>query len=112
MNRSGQLLSITAIVVACMSGALALTSVAQEQEPAKGPYRTMFRHEIDELGGHEKGKLLPVNSTDSLQAGLNTLHADGWELVAVESSRRIKLGLPGDATAVYAPVYIFRRIEQ
>ena len=96
------------------SGISVLSSSAEENVDgaavtAKPTYRTMFRHEIDELGGHEKDKLLLVNSTDALQAGLNILSADGWELVAVEGGRNVPITGPGEAKVIYPPVYIFRR---
>ena len=114
MIKRTKLLAFVAVLVLVTSGISILSSWADDNleeasVTAKLTYRTMFRHEVDELGGHEEGKLLRVNSTESLQAGLNKLSTDGWELVAVEGGRNLPLTGAGDPKAIYPPVYIFRR---
>lgn len=104
-------LVVTVALVTLSSSFVPIRADDQAENPSvvASEYRTMFRHEVDELGGLEEGKLPRVNSTESLQAGLNKLSSDGWELVAVEGGRRVSLTGPGNPTANYPPVYIFRR---
>lgn len=114
MTKTTQLLALIAIVVLVTSGTSGLSTWADDIAEVAAvteqlTYRTMFRHEVDELGGHEKGQLLRINSTAALQAGLNKLSADGWELVAIEEGRIVPLSGPHEAKVHYPPVYIFRR---
>lgn len=82
------------------------------RQPDEITYRTMFRQEIDQLGGYEKDKPLRVNSTEWLEAGLNKMSDDGWELVAVEGGRSVPITGPNQMKFIYPPVYIFRRSAQ
>jgi hypothetical protein len=113
MTRTSQLLSLIVLVALLTSGIFLLSSSADDSDVGisiKSVYRTMFRHEIDELGGHEKGKSLRANSTEALQAGLNKLSGEGWQLVAVEGGRSVPVPGPNQMTIIYPPVYIFRQV--
>lgn len=114
MTKNTQVFSLVAILVVATSMVAVLSSRADDNAgdaavKTSPTYRPMFRHEIDQLGGHEKDTLLRINSTEALEAGLNKLSADGWELVAVEGGRTVPLSGPHEPKAVYPPVYIFRR---
>lgn len=110
MNRTTQL----AVFVALLLITIGLPDFSAQAENDSKPvdettYRTMYRHEIDQLGGYEKDKPLRVNSTEWLQAGLNRMSADGWKLVAVEGGRSVPITGPNQMKFIYPPVYIFLR---
>lgn len=117
MPKTKQPIVLAAIVLMVALGMSALSTEADDSPEiadvtASPAYRTLFRHEVEERGGHEKGALLRLNSTKTLQAGLNQLSADGWELVAVDGGRSLPLSGPNEMKANYPPVYIFKRAER
>ena len=104
---------VSLLVLLVVSGASILATGAEDDDgttasKVRPAYRTMFRHEVDVLGGYEEGKVLRVNSTEALQAGLNRLAEQGWELVAVEGGRSVPVTGPHQGKLLYPPVYIFR----
>lgn len=112
MTRTSQLLSLI-VVGALLTSEIFLLSSSADESAGGGVkasvYRTMFRYETDELGGHERGKILRANSTEALQTGLNKLSGEGWQLIAVEGGRSVPLTGPDQMTVIYPPVYIFRQ---
>jgi cytochrome c556 len=113
MTKAMQLLALVTIVPLASFGVSALTTQADESADehkvtAHLPYRTMRREEVEELGGAEKDKKRPYDAK-AVEAGLNRLHADGWELVAVEGGRTFTTLGQGQAVIEQPSIYIFRR---
>jgi hypothetical protein len=73
-------------------------------------YKAITRVQIEELGGRKNADgIVGTHDLKFLTAGLNTLAAEGWSLVAIEQAHRYSISGPGNASITNPATYILER---
>lgn len=98
------------IVALCIASVLFAADETKEAISNTGrQYKALDRSAVERLGG--RNPVTVIHDSAALTTGLNRMHADGWQLVGIESGYSRPIGGASNASASNSATYVFKRSQ-